>query len=744
MALYAARAAQSHVGLARRLARDEHARIRRHDVVAMAGRIVSVGDAVGAARDIMTIAQEESASASGERDAAEKERLLEILGADPSSRTQPPHIRSQVAALEREQKARATRFTRDVVDRALVDLLSVYRDALVLRTGAGTALVNEDARQVVTRVAEALPAERVLGAMDAVGTARERIDANVAPLLALEAMALDLRLPRLTPRSAPAGADRCRIVTSPARGHAGASLIVRAMTLRAPALLVGAVVAVTALAGCSVVDGLGGQGDARPSAVATPQTPPPGSTGLDRFYGQQLSWTDCSGAECTELTVPVDYAHPDAGTLEISVLRVPAKKPSKRHRLARGQPRRTGWLGRRLRAGGGLHRRSGGARPLRRRRASTRAGSAAPRRSTASPTPGSTSSSGPTRPRTPRPRSAPSPRARPPSPGRARTNAGSLLAHVSTEDAARDMDVLRAALGEEKLTYLGKSYGTYLGSTYADLFPQQVGRFVLDGVVAPDLTSEEINLGQAKGFELATRTWAKYCVSEGGCPLGDSVDTVMERLRTFLADLDARPVPRTGDTSVPALTEGWASLGIAAAMYDQGAWRTLIDALDGALAGDGTALMQLADQYADRNPGGGYAGNIMEVIYAVNCLDKPESDSVPEHEAQAEAATKEAPTWGRYLMWSSLVCGYWPVKPTTTPHTVSAKGAEPIVVIGTTRDPATPYEWSVRLHDQLAKASLISFDGDGHTAYTRSNSCVDDAVDAWYLDGKLPKDGLRC
>ncbi|QKE83656.1 DNA polymerase III subunit delta' [Arthrobacter sp. NEB 688] len=196
MALYAARAAQSHVGLARRLARDEHARIRRHDVVSMAGKIVSVGEAVGAAQDIVTIAQEEAAAASGERDAAERARLLEVLGADPTARTQPPHVRSQVSALEKEQKTRATRFTRDVVDRALVDLLSVYRDALVQRTRAGAALVNEDSRAVVTRVAEAFTADQLLEAMDAVGTARERIGANVAPLLALEAMALSLRLPR--------------------------------------------------------------------------------------------------------------------------------------------------------------------------------------------------------------------------------------------------------------------------------------------------------------------------------------------------------------------------------------------------------------------------------------------------------------------------------------------------------------------------------------------------------------------
>jgi DNA polymerase III subunit delta' len=196
MALYAARAAQSHVGLARRLARDEHARIRRHDIITLSTKIVGVGEAIGAASDIMTIATEEAAAASGERDAAEKARLLEVLGADATARTQPPHIRAQVTSLEKEQKARATRFTRDVVDRALVDLLSVYRDALVVRTAAGTALVNEDSRQVVQRVADVLGPEALLGAMDAIGTARERIGANVNPLLALEAMALDLRLPR--------------------------------------------------------------------------------------------------------------------------------------------------------------------------------------------------------------------------------------------------------------------------------------------------------------------------------------------------------------------------------------------------------------------------------------------------------------------------------------------------------------------------------------------------------------------
>lgn len=196
MASYAARAAQCHVGLARRLARDEGARIRRHDVIALAGRIRSVGGAVGAAADLDGIAREEAAAAATERDVVEKARLMETLGADPGARTQPPHVRAQVSALEKEQKNRTTRFLRDVIDRSLIDLLSVYRDALVVHTGASIGLVNQDIFDQVQNLARALSPERLLGCMDAIGTARERIDANVQPLLALEAMAITLQLPR--------------------------------------------------------------------------------------------------------------------------------------------------------------------------------------------------------------------------------------------------------------------------------------------------------------------------------------------------------------------------------------------------------------------------------------------------------------------------------------------------------------------------------------------------------------------
>ena len=162
----------------------------------MSGRIRSVPDAIGAAADLASIATEESGSSATERDAAERSRLVETLGADPAARTQPPHVRAQLAALEKEQKARATRFSRDVTDRALVDLLSVYRDALVVRFGADVELVNEDARAEVDALARAMSADELLAAMTAIGQARTRIEANVPVLLALEAMALSLRLPR--------------------------------------------------------------------------------------------------------------------------------------------------------------------------------------------------------------------------------------------------------------------------------------------------------------------------------------------------------------------------------------------------------------------------------------------------------------------------------------------------------------------------------------------------------------------
>lgn len=196
MAAYCARAAQSHIGVAKRLATDDAARSRRHATLLLAGQIRSVSDAVNAAADLSTIADEESSADTGQREARERRDLLERMGADPAARTQPPYIRSAVTALEKEQKQRATRRARDTIDRSLVDLMSIYRDALVVRLGTPVRLVNEDLAGLVDELARVWPAERLLLAIDAIGQARERIERNVAPLLALEAMCLSLRLPR--------------------------------------------------------------------------------------------------------------------------------------------------------------------------------------------------------------------------------------------------------------------------------------------------------------------------------------------------------------------------------------------------------------------------------------------------------------------------------------------------------------------------------------------------------------------
>ncbi|HYN30585.1 MAG TPA: alpha/beta hydrolase [Dermatophilaceae bacterium] len=516
--------------------------------------------------------------------------------------------------------------------------------------------------------------------------------------------------------------------------------------LRRPTALLAALATAAALGSCSVVGGARERVGSGPAPTVTPQAPPPGSEGLERFYTQALAWSECDGGRCASLTVPLSYDDPDGATIGVDVLKVPASKRSARVGSLVVNPGGPGGSGvdyaraadvivgapvrQRYDVVGFDPRGVGRSEPIDCLTDSELDAFLGAEQTPDDPAEQAAFAANATR-----------------FAEACGDNAGPLLGHVSTVDAARDMDVLRSALGEEQLDYLGKSYGTYLGAVYAGLFPTLVGRFVLDGALAPDLTSRELNLGQAEGFERATRAWAASCVEEGDCPLGDSVDSVMEGMRAFLGELDLDPIQQTGDPSVPELTEAWASTGIAAAMYDEGSWPILSDALRDATAGDGTALMQLAYQYADRRPGGGYTSNLMEVIYAVNCLDRPESSSVAEHAKEARESTATAPTWGPLLMWSTLPCGSWPVTDAGSrqrPPPITAEGSGPIVVVGTTRDPATPYEWAVRLRDQLANASLLTYEGDGHTAYTRSNACVDDAIDAYYVKGTVPKDGLRC
>ncbi|MGA5559774.1 alpha/beta hydrolase [Streptomyces platensis] len=322
------------------------------------------------------------------------------------------------------------------------------------------------------------------------------------------------------------------------------------------------------------------------------------------------------------------------------------------------------------------------------------------------------------------------------------SRAGQLLRHVSTIEAARDMDVLRAVLGDKKITFVGASYGTFLGATYAGLYPSRVGRMVLDGAMNPELGSRTVNLNQTAGFDTAFRAFAADCIKHKDCPLGTkSVDDAGRQLSALFKKLDAHPVA-TGEKR--ELTESLATTGVVAAMYDQRAWPVLREYLAQTEAGNGRGLLTLSDSYYERDPNGTYA-NQMYANPAVNCLDLASAFNSP---AQVRAALpsfrKASPVFGENFAWTALNCAYWPIKPTGTTQRIEAKGAAPILVVGTTRDPATPYIWAKALAAQLSSATLLTYEGDGHTAYGRGSTCIDKTINNYLLHGTVPPKGKRC
>lgn len=476
----------------------------------------------------------------------------------------------------------------------------------------------------------------------------------------------------------------------------------------------------------------------QPSARPTEQMPATPAA-LAAFYDQELTWTDCGRNECSKLRVPLDYAEPTGTTIELAVLKAPARNAEDRLGSLVVNPGGPGASGVRLAAGGANqfgselveHYDIVGFDPR-------GVGSSQPLECLSTAGLDEFLAFDPD-PDTPAEVSRLDDLLRGFGQG-CLDKSGDLARHISTREAARDMDILRAALGEQKLDYLGYSYGTLLGATYAEQFSANVGRFVLDGAIDPSLSNAELSLQQGEGFETALRAYLKDCVSRG-CFLGGTVDQGARKIRSFLDELDARPIP--GKDGRP-LTEGLGMYGIWLPLYVEALWPTLTGALEDAIVRrDGSSLMGLADTYASRGAGE-YEDNSIEALYAVNCLDH--SDSIPSKDVAPRIAEfeKVSPTFGAAFAYGLSSCASWPIKSGERTVALHARGAAPIVVIGTTRDPATPLVWAQALAKQLDSGRLITRDGDGHTGFQQGNACVDDAVEGYLVQGTVPPDDLKC
>lgn len=317
-----------------------------------------------------------------------------------------------------------------------------------------------------------------------------------------------------------------------------------------------------------------------------------------------------------------------------------------------------------------------------------------------------------------------------------------LTPNIGTVPAARDLDILRALVGDGKLNFLGRSYGTFLGATFADLFPERVGRMVLDGAISPTVTMAELAKGQAEGFQLALERFAADCVRRGGCPIGrGSAADAVATINRWLDSVAARPLKAGGRL----LTRSLALTGIVGSLYEPSVgWPSLRQALRAGLKGDARPLIESTDAFTGRMPDGEYAGNSVDALYAVNCLDRADDADPADTAVLAREWASSAPTFGAYFAWGNLPCATWPSPPTDSPHVITATGSGPILVVGTRFDPATPIAWSEQLAGMLANASLLVWEGDGHTAYFRGSDCVDRAVDRFLVAGTEPASPARC
>lgn len=317
------------------------------------------------------------------------------------------------------------------------------------------------------------------------------------------------------------------------------------------------------------------------------------------------------------------------------------------------------------------------------------------------------------------------------------------LTSFSTANAARDMDILREALGDRKLNYMGKSYGTYLGALYAYLFPNKIGRVILDGAVDPTISNYEQIKTQAIGFDRALTAFLKDCSQSINCPLPRNVNQARAKLLEIYDAAAKKPLPVKNKNEKRTVSETLLVLGTASALYDSyEGWPELRRAISEALKGYGDTFLELADIYTGRQEDGAYPNNEFDSGAIIDCLDFPESRSINQIRRDGEKIALEAPVFGPYISLSGLTCKYL-TSPTPTIIERTNTNAT-IVIIGTTGDPATPYAWAKGLGRLLTNSQLLTYVGDGHTGQGRGNACIDDAVNNFYLTGTLPAKNLRC
>ena len=312
------------------------------------------------------------------------------------------------------------------------------------------------------------------------------------------------------------------------------------------------------------------------------------------------------------------------------------------------------------------------------------------------------------------------------------------VSYFNTQQSARDMDLIRAALGVEKLDYLGFSYGTELGATYIALFPDRVGKFVLDGAVDPTLSSAQGTVNQVAGFDKAFRSYLKDCLANSDCPFTGSVEQALKKVGELLVKLETSQLPTQYDRDA-GLTV--ALYGIIAALYAEQSWPYLTQAFQEAFDGDGSTLLLLADFYNDKDPDGGYLSNISEANVAINCAD--ERVGPEEFASLREDVLTASSVFGKYFGYPELGCLGWPEGKSMIELDYGVTLSTGPLVVGTTGDPATPYQQAVSLAKILSGATLLTFEGEGHTAYG-SSDCVNKYVEDYLLGGELPASELLC